>query len=70
MSNAWRPLLGARGQGLPAEQEADLKYFEAELGDLDRGDVNYQSPTGKWTIAGGTVVTRTGDASKGFAFSV
>jgi hypothetical protein len=55
---------------LTPDIDTDREYFEAELGDLDRGDVNYQSPTGKWTIAGGTVVTRTGDASKGFTYSV
>jgi hypothetical protein len=55
---------------LTPDIDTDREYFEAELGDLDRGDVNYQSPTGKWTVAGGTVVTRTGDASKGFTYSV
>jgi hypothetical protein len=55
---------------LTPEFDTDREYFEAELGDLERGDPQYQSPNGRWTIAPGVVVVRGGDPNAGITYKV
>jgi len=55
---------------LAPEYDTDREYFEAELGDLERGDPNYLSAAGKWTLPGGAVVTRKGDSSTGVSYAL
>lgn len=52
------------------EYDTDREYFESELGDLERGDPEYLSATGTWTIAPGVVVKRSGGETGTFTYSV
>lgn len=52
------------------EFETDREYFEAELGDLERGEVTYQPPNAQWTIAPGVVVKREADSAGTFTYKL
>ncbi len=52
------------------EYDTDREYFEAELGDLERGDPQYLSATGTWTIAPGVVVKRSGGQTGTFTYNL
>jgi len=57
-------------KALTPEFDTDREYFEAELGDLERGDVTYQPASGQWTIAPGLVVKREADGAGAITYKL
>jgi hypothetical protein len=57
-------------KSLSPEYDTDREYFEAELGDLERGDANYLSASGTWTVAPGVTVKRTAGSDGAFTYSL